>query len=170
MERFVPHKVSSLGLSNVDHESLSHIYEFARVKPSSIQNRFTGDTAPRPDAKLPPGLPYPKVPYDRDVRQFCSQNNITYTPWGLLWGNSVIMDHLPVLDQAARDLGISKQAVMYAYMRQLGCAVLCGTTKEDTMHKTLDGLAKVEDCRQAGDHQEVWEKLIKEIECIISAN
>ena len=113
MESFVPSKVSYLGLSNVDVDSLRQVYDAATVKPSSIQNRFTQDTVPNPDADLPPGLPYPDVAYDRDVREYCKTTNITYVPWGVLWSNPAILDDDPeqLLARTAQKIGVSKQAL-----------------------------------------------------------
>lgn len=175
MEALVPSKVSSIGLSNVDIESLRQVCEAADVKPISVQNRFTEDTAPRPEADLPPGLPYPEVAYDRDIREYCNQQDIAYVPWGLLWGNPTILDDdsEQVLDTTAREIGITKQVAFYACMRSLGgcnVSILCGTTREAKMREALNGLAKLQSYLQEGeDHKITWQRCIDHIKDIIDA-
>lgn len=95
METLVPSKVAHLSLSNTDLQTLRRLWEAATIKPISIQNRFAGATARTPDSAEPPGIPYPQVPYDRDIRAFCRDHDIWYAPWGLLWGNPGIMDDDP---------------------------------------------------------------------------
>lgn len=84
MEKLVPEKVTLLGLSNIDLETLKQIYNQATIKPSVVQNRFTHDTIDRPNLEMPSNLPYPKITFDRDVREYCQQYGLTYAPWGLL--------------------------------------------------------------------------------------
>lgn len=172
MEALVPSKALTLGLSNVDAESLQQICEAARIKPNSVQNRFTGDTSPRPEANLPPGLPYPAVPYDRDVRKLCDKHDITYVPWGLLWGNAPITDDDPMLGETAKKLGISKQVAWYACVEDLaGCktSMLCGTTKETTMETTLNDLDKLEDLlNEDEDHLQAYAICLEHIRPIVN--
>lgn len=163
-----------LGLSNVDAKSLSEIWDAVTIKPNSVQNRFTGDTSPRPEAKMPPGLPYPAVPYDRDVRSICESLDITYVPWGSLWGNAAIVDHDPkrMLEETAQQIGISKQAVWYACVKDFaGCksSILCGTTKEETLRNTLTGLAKLDDYLEGSDsNRRIWAACVAYIGSIVN--
>lgn len=166
MEALVPTTVSSLGLSNVDAESLRQIYIHAVVKPSTIQNRFTQDTAPRPEADLPPGLPYPAVSYDKDVRDVCEELGVTYVPWGLLWGNPAIMGEDPeqALDKLAAAVGVSKQVAWYGCIRSLGgcgVAILCGTTKEAKMKEVVTGLARLgRYIKESEEQQKMWRECV----------
>lgn len=162
MEALVPSKVLSLGLSNADAKSLREIWEAALVKPISVQNRFTGETAFQPESNMPPGLPYPQIPYDRDVRGVCEMLGVVYVPWGVLWGNAHILDNDPeqMVAKTATAIEISKQAAWYACIRDLNncrTSVLCGTTKEATMRKTLADLAKLDDCvKRSESHRLTW--------------
>lgn len=173
MEALVPSKVFSLGLSNVDADSLRRVYEAAAVKPSTVQNRFTQDTAPNPDADLPPGLPYPAVAYDRDVREYCKLKDITYVPWGVLWGNPALLSDDPeqMLDKTAEKIGVSKQALYYSCLRGMGgCSVsiLCGTTKEDRMQEVLTGLRKLQDyLQESEDNKKIWQECVDHLRTII---
>ncbi|PMD33306.1 Aldo/keto reductase, partial [Hyaloscypha variabilis F] len=148
METLVPSKVTSLGLSNIDLESLRRVCEIATVKPTAIQNRFTVDTVDKPNPQFPANLPYQLVTWDRDVREYCHQHGIAYAPWGLLWGSLDVLDgpgH--VIEKASKEVGISKEIACYACMRTLGgcqISLLCGTSNEGRMHETLAGLAKVQ--------------------------
>jgi diketogulonate reductase-like aldo/keto reductase len=147
MEKLVPSRVHSIGLSNVDLDSLQKIYESATIKPRVVQNRFTEDTVDKPTPNFPKDLPYPLVPFDRDVRDYCQKHDIVYTPWGLLWGNPSLLDNPEVFEKMGRELGVSKQVACYACMlRSKSCNVkiLCGTTKEERMPETLDGLRKID--------------------------
>ncbi|KAK4501817.1 hypothetical protein PRZ48_007626 [Zasmidium cellare] len=162
LEALVPSKVSSLGLSNVDAQSLREVWHTANVKPNSAQNRFTGETSPQPDSNMPPGLPYPAIPYDRDVRSLCESLGVTYVPWGLLWGNAAVLDHDPnrMLEKTVQEIGVSKQAAWYACFGDLaGCrsSILCGTTKEETMRMALADLSKLDDLlKESESHRTTW--------------
>lgn len=147
MEKLVPSPVRSLGLSNVDLDSLQKVYDSATIKPRVVQNRFTEDTVDNPTPNFPKDLPYPLVPFDRDVRDYCRRYNIVYTPWGLLWGNPSLLDDPELFMRMGQVLGVSKQVACYACMlRSRSCSMkmLCGTTKEERMPETLDGLRKID--------------------------
>jgi diketogulonate reductase-like aldo/keto reductase len=58
MEALVPSTVASLSVSNADLKSPRRICEVATVQPSCVQNRFTKDTADKPNPTFPPDLPY----------------------------------------------------------------------------------------------------------------
>lgn len=169
METLVPAKVLSLGLSNVDLQSLQIIYERSKIKPQCVQNRFTGDIAPRLDTTLPPGLPYPQSPYDKTVRRFCDDNFITYTMWGLLWGNPALFDEPdPNLDSLSQDIGVSKHVLLYALLRSLGYGILCGTTRAEKMDEIVKGLAKVTLFVQFDENRQRWNSCVAHIRSIIS--
>jgi diketogulonate reductase-like aldo/keto reductase len=147
MEALVPSTVASLGVSNTDLESLRRICEMATIKPSCVQNRFTEDTADKPNPIFPPDLPYPVTAWDGDVREYCLQHGIAYAPWGLLWGSlDVLDDPNHIIEKVGQELGISKEIACYACIKSLGgcqISLLCGTTNEERMRETLAGLAKV---------------------------
>jgi diketogulonate reductase-like aldo/keto reductase len=161
MEALVPTKVGSLGLSNIDLESLRQICDVATIKPSAVQNRFTQDTIDKPNPEFPADLPYPVVTFDRDVREYCRQHGIAYAPWGLLWGSLDVLDGSEqIMEKAGKEFGVSKEVACYACMRSLeGCQIslLCGTTNGGRMHETLAGLAKVQRyLSESEEHREIW--------------
>lgn len=165
MESLVPSTISSLGLSNIDLVSLTHIYTHASIKPRSVQNRFTRDTIDKPDPTMLP-VPYPVVAFDRDVRGYCGQMGIAYAPWGLLWGSLEVLDGGEgVLTRLGRELGVSREIACFACMRALsGCEVtlLCGTSNEGRMRETLEGLEKAKRFAGGSDgEKEVWGRSVE---------
>ncbi|KAE9379986.1 Aldo/keto reductase [Stipitochalara longipes BDJ] len=172
MEALVPSKVTSLGLSNIDLESLRQVCEVATVKPNAVQNRFTVDTADKPNPKFPSNLPYPLVTWDRDVREYCRQHEFAYAPWGMLWGSLDVLDGPDhVIEKAGKEVGISKEIACYACMRSLsGCQIslLCGTSNEGRMHETLEGLAKVQRyIAESEEHKETWQGYVESLKAIV---
>ena len=161
MEALVPSKVNSLGVSNIDVESLRRICEVATVKPSAVQNRFTHNTVDRPNPSFPSDLPYPLVTFDRDVRMYCQLHGIAYAPWGLLWSSFDVLDGPDhVIEKAGQQVEVSKEIACYALLRSLGgcqISILCGTTNEVRMQETLAGLAKVQRyLAESEEHRDTW--------------
>jgi hypothetical protein len=172
METLVPSKVATLGVSNCDLESLRQLWEVADIKPVVVQNRLTEDTVDKPNPAHPPNLPYPLVTFDRDVREYCGTHGMVYAPWGLLWGNpSVLDDSKQTLETAGKEIGVSKQIILYAAMRGIGgceMSILCGTTKVERMRETLEGLAKIKSYIAESDtKRERWETYVVSIRDII---
>lgn len=171
MEKLVPSRVHSLGISNVDLDSLQRIYDMAIIKPRVVQNRFTEDTVDSPTPNFPNDLPYPLLAFDRDVRDFCRRHNIVYTPWGLLWGNPSLLDNSDLFIALGRELGVSKQVACYACMlRSKTCnmKILCGTTKEERMPETLDGLKKTDDfLAESERNRNLLQKWVEQVDTII---
>ncbi|CZR55544.1 uncharacterized protein PAC_05432 [Phialocephala subalpina] len=175
MEALVPSKVTSLGLSNIDLNSLRRVCEMATVKPCAVQNRFTQDTVDKPNLAFPSNLPYPQVPFDRDVREYCRQHGIAYAPWGLLWGSLDVLDGPEkVTEKAGHELGVSKEIACFALMRSLGgcqISILCGTTNAARMRKTLEGLAKVQRyLAESEEHKETWEGYVDRLRAVIDGS
>ena len=172
MEALLLSKVSSLGLSNIDLESLRQVCEVATVKSAAVQNRFTVDTADKPNPRFLANLPYPLVPWDRDVREYCLQHDIAYAPLGMLWGSLDVFDGPDhVIEKVGRELGISKEIACYACMRSLGgcqISLLCGTSNEGRMRETLAGLAKVQRyVSESAEHKEIWQGYVDSVRAIV---
>lgn len=171
MEKLVPSSVRSLGLSNIDADALQTIYESATVKPCLVQNRLTQDTVDKPTPNFPPGLPYPKLAFDRDVREYCRVHGIFYTPWGLLWGNPSLLDDPEVFEKMGRQLGVSKQVACFGcFLRLRKCTmrILCGTSKEERMPETLDGLRKVDSfLSESEENKAIFQEWVDRVEKII---
>jgi hypothetical protein len=172
MEALVPSKVKSLGLSNADLESIRQVYETATIKPNAVQNRFVQDTVDRPNPAFPPDLPYPIVPFDRDVREYCRQHGIAYSPWGMLWGSLDVLEGPDLLmSKVGKELGISKEIACYALMRSLGgCQInlLCGTSNTGRMRETLEGLTKVKKyVAESEENAEKWQGFVNGLKDIV---
>ncbi|KAH8646318.1 NADP-dependent oxidoreductase domain-containing protein [Xylariales sp. PMI_506] len=171
MEKLVPTRVGSLGVSNTDLDTLRTLFEAAAIKPAVVQNRFTQDTVSKPTPGFPSDLPYPEDPYDRAVRKFCHEHDITYTPWGLLWGNPTLMEDTEALTAIAREIGVSKEVACYGCMRHLGgCSIgiLCGTKSVERMSEDLQGLERIEAyISESDENKRKWEEYLSRIQSIL---
>ena len=80
METQVPERARTLGISNIYHiQALKALYNSAMVKPSVVQNRFYADSG-----------------YDKDIRAFCSDNDIRYQSFWTLTANPKLLTSKPV--------------------------------------------------------------------------
>jgi len=127
LESYVPHKIRSLGISNVSLPILQAIFENATVKPAVVQNRF-----------------YPQTRYDVPLRAFCREHGIMYQSFWTLTGNPSLLRSEPVaaLAQAA-DIGLP--VALYALVIDQGVVVLIGTTSSHHMRVDLEGVHRVRD-------------------------
>ena len=57
---YLPGKVQSIGVSNFEVDDLKRLLDIAKIKPSLVQNLFD---------------PFIQ---DREVREFCENNNLVY--------------------------------------------------------------------------------------------
>lgn len=172
MESFVASgTVTSLGLSNTDVQTLQRIYELATIKPHVVQNRFTEDTIANPNPKMPANLPYPELAFDSDVREYCKNHGVIYTPWGLLWGNSSLLDNQELFEKIGREIGVSKQVACFGTMLRVGngsMKILCGTTKEERMTETLNGLKRIDEfVNESEENSRRFSRFVEQIENLI---
>ena len=169
-EQHVPTTVRALGLSNIDAASVRALWADARVKPSSVQNRFTVDVAARPRADHPPGIHYPDDPYDREVRALCSEKGIVYTPWGVLWGSDELLA-MESLKSIAGRMGITKEVAFYVCALSLQgptFKILCGTKRPERMSETVDGVRKAKEWIDASaENESVWKEYVSSVQKII---
>ena len=107
-----------LGVSNV---SLRHLQEMvvSAESPAFVQNRCYASTG-----------------WDREVREFCRQRNITYQGFSLLTANQDVLRHPLVTGLAARARASVAQ-VVFAFARTVGMLPLTGTTNADHMREDL---------------------------------
>ncbi|KAL1801537.1 hypothetical protein ACET3X_001879 [Alternaria dauci] len=125
LESYVPHKIRSLGISNVSLPVLQDLWLHAQVKPAVVQNRF-----------------YPDTYYDVELREFCRLNDIVYQSFWTLTGNPGLLKSKPVAALAkATDVGLP--VALYALVMDQGIVVLNGTTSTEHMRGDLDGIRKV---------------------------
>ncbi|KAI0124234.1 NADP-dependent oxidoreductase domain-containing protein [Xylariales sp. AK1849] len=174
MESYVPSKVSCLGVSNTDLTTLGKLFDAATIKPSTVQNRLTEDIASRPNPQMPSNLPYPEDPYDLAVRRYCFTHGITYTPWGLLWGNPTLLEEMDVFDKMATETGVTKEVAFYLCMRSLaGCkvSILCGTRKVERMSETIQGFKRIEEyLTRSEDNRKTWKGYVNVVQDVMDGH
>ena len=108
-------KVKYLGISNFYQPHIVQlIYERATVKPKVIQNRF-----------------YSEMGYDKEIREFCSKNDIVYQSFWTLTAN----DH--VLYQYDSDSRNNAIRDLYRFVMQEGIVPLNGTTSSEHMKEDI---------------------------------
>ena len=150
LETYVPHQISTLGISNVDLATLRTLYESATVKPALVQNRFTQDT----DQSLP--VSTPDTAYDLPVRQFCDEHGIVYQPCGTLWGNPKLLESATVA-VVAKELDVTNEMALYLCVMSLGkVCVLNGTKSEERMKAGLEGLKKFDEWHAVEGNKQRW--------------
>lgn len=139
MEKFVPHKVLALGVSNISLAVLTSLYQSATIKPSVVQNRF-----------------FPGTRYDTALRQFCREKNIIYQAFWTISANPKLLFSDPV-SLIARSVAIAIETAHYGLILGIGnIAVLNGTTAESRMASDREGLAKLEQWKIEKDNGATW--------------
>jgi diketogulonate reductase-like aldo/keto reductase len=129
METFVDDgKVHRLGISNCyDYNVFVSIYEQARIKPSVLQNRFYSDTN-----------------FDKELRQFCYDNNIWYQSFWTLTASWDAL-HSNEVQQMANDKSMTSHMLMFAYLLQLGYVTpLSGTTSVQHMYDDVSIMERIQ--------------------------
>jgi diketogulonate reductase-like aldo/keto reductase len=113
--------VRQLGISNCYHvEQLDLIYKAVTVKPSVVQNRF-----------------YAAARYDREIRAFCTDHQMTYQSFWTLTANRDLLARPAVIALAAKHHRTPEQ-VWFRYVTQLGIVPLTGTRSRAHMREDLD--------------------------------
>lgn len=121
MEEFYDKKeVGALGISNCyDLDTLKFLYENAKIKPSIIQNRF-----------------YAQSGYDKEIRVFCKQNNITYESfWSLSANPDILISE--VLQNLINKYQRSAAEIFYRFLNHIEIVPLNGTTSTKHMMEDL---------------------------------
>ncbi len=111
-----------LGVSNV---SMEHLKEMKRIRaelPTFVQNRC-----------------FARLGWDREVREFCHNNKITYQGFSLLTANPEVLQH-PPLAALAGQLNATPAQVIFSFARAIGMLPLTGTTSADHMRQDLASL------------------------------
>jgi diketogulonate reductase-like aldo/keto reductase len=113
-------RVHQLGISNChDLHLLSTLHRTARIKPSIVQNRFYRETG-----------------YDRELRAFCREQQISYQSFWTLTANPHLLAHRDILGLSARHAATPAQ-ILFRYLTQVGVTPLTGTTTELHMQQDL---------------------------------
>jgi len=109
-----------LGLSNCyDLEKLKKFYDDTRVKPSVLQNRF-----------------YKTTGFDKEIRNWCSDNDITYQSFWTLTANPDLLQS-PLIEAVALSNNKTPAQILFRHLTQIGVAPLTGTTSEAHMKEDL---------------------------------
>lgn len=121
MEEFVQKKeVGYLGISNCyEIDTLKFLYENAKIKPSVVQNRF-----------------YAQSGYDKEIREFCKENNITYESFWSLTANPHILNS-EVLFNLSQKYQKEIAVIFYRFLNHIGIVPLNGTTSKKHMIEDL---------------------------------
>ncbi|KAI9725982.1 MAG: hypothetical protein M1828_002310 [Chrysothrix sp. TS-e1954] len=139
-ERFVPHEVKFLGISNTPLDVLEALYAGANVKPSIVQNRFYRDTG-----------------YDVALRRFCRDRGIVYQSFWSLTANGGLMK-IPHTAKVANAADVEPAVVIYCFILGLEDTVVLNGT-QNHMESDLRGLEKVREWARANSYE--WEDAMK---------
>lgn len=112
--------IKNLGISNVNLEQLNTLYSFASVKPKFVQNRC-----------------YAQLLWDKNIREYCLNNNIIYQGFSLLTANQIELTH-PKLKELAIYLNKTIPQIIFRFCQQIEMLPLTGTTKPIHMKQDLD--------------------------------
>ncbi|CAN9136482.1 unnamed protein product [Alternaria sp. RS040] len=125
LETYVPHKIRSLGISNVTLPILRDLWLRAKVKPAVVQNRF-----------------YPDTYHDVELREYCRLSGIMYQSFWTLTGNPVLLKSKPVA-ALAKATNVELPIALYALVMDQGIVALNGSTSTEHMQADSEGIRKV---------------------------
>ncbi|KZL87617.1 aldo keto reductase [Colletotrichum incanum] len=149
LESYVPSRIRTLGISNVDLDELRALCADATVKPVVVQNRLN-----------------PKEAYNTPVRVFCRERGINFQSFWTLTANPPLVKS-DAVDKVAKGAGVSNEVAMYGLVLGLrGVSVLDGTTNEARMKEDLEGVEKVASWAE-GDGAEVWKESLAAFKSVL---
>lgn len=108
-----------LGVSNLSLQHLEEMKAAGLELPALVQNRC-----------------FARLGWDRNVRAFCNDHNITYQGFSLLTANPEVLQH-PPFAQLAGQLNATPAQVVFAFARAIGILPLTGTTDPEHMRQDL---------------------------------
>jgi diketogulonate reductase-like aldo/keto reductase len=112
--------VRQLGVSNCyTLADIEHLWHHSRIKPAVVQNRFHAETG-----------------YDREIRAFCSRQQIVYQSFWTLTANPHVLAHATVTALASTHRRTLPQ-ILFRYLTQTGVVPLTGTRSETHMREDL---------------------------------
>ena len=112
--------VRQLGISNCHAlADLQRLHQQVRVKPAVLQNRFFADTG-----------------YDREIRAFCTAQQIIYQSFWTLTANPGILAH-PTIAALASQHHRTRPQILFRYLTQAGIVPLTGTQSATHMREDL---------------------------------
>ena len=112
--------VRQLGVSNCySLAEIEHLWRHSRIKPAVVQNRFYAETG-----------------YDREIRAFCSQQQILYQSFWTLTANPHVLAEATIAALASAHKRTPPQ-ILFRYLTQIGVVPLTGTRSETHMREDL---------------------------------
>lgn len=108
-----------LGVSNVAPHHLQQMKSAGLELPTFVQNRC-----------------FARIGWDRDVRAFCVQYNITYQGFSLLTANPEVLQHPPFI-ALARSLEATPAQVIFSFSRAQGILPLTGSSDPEHLQQDL---------------------------------
>jgi diketogulonate reductase-like aldo/keto reductase len=109
-----------LGVSNCySLAEIEHLWRHSRIKPAVVQNRFYAETG-----------------YDREIRAFCSQQQIVYQSFWTLSANPHVLADAAITALASAHKRTPPQ-ILFRYLTQIGVVPLTGTRSETHMREDL---------------------------------
>jgi diketogulonate reductase-like aldo/keto reductase len=111
-----------LGVSNVGLDHLEQMESAKLELPSFVQNRC-----------------FARLGWDRDVRSFCAEHNVTYQGFSLLTANPDVLQHPPFI-ALAQALGATPAQVIFRLSRAIGIVPLTGSSNAEHLKQDLASL------------------------------
>ncbi len=108
-----------LGVSNVSLHHLQHMASARAELPAFVQNRC-----------------YARLGWDRAVRLFCRERNITYQGFSLLTANQEVLQY-PLIASVAESANATPAQVIFGLARSIGILPLTGTSNAWHMKQDL---------------------------------
>ncbi|MBZ5655303.1 MAG: aldo/keto reductase [Acidobacteriia bacterium] len=108
-----------LGVSNVSLQHLKQMTAAHTEAPAFVQNRC-----------------FARFGWDREVRRFCRERQITYQGFSLLTANLEVLRH-PVFTNLAARTGATPAQVVFSFARKVGILPLTGTSNAEHMMQDL---------------------------------
>ena len=112
--------VKMIGISNVNLKQMEMLVEGASIKPMFVQNRCYADRG-----------------WDKEVRNFCQEQNIHYQGFSLLTANPHIVRN-PVVASLAKKYQLGPEQIIFRFCHQIGMIPLTGTSDEIHMKADLN--------------------------------
>jgi diketogulonate reductase-like aldo/keto reductase len=111
----------AIGISNCyDLSVLKRLYSEAKIKPTIVQNRF-----------------YEESDYDIHLREWCSEQDITYQSFWSLTANPHILGSRTIMKLAIK-YRKSEAQIFFAYLISQGIIPLSGTTSKEHMRDDIE--------------------------------
>lgn len=145
MESYVPDRVRKLGvsvLSGVSLPSFKRLYNVATVKPAVVQASFSPDS---------------KFPFERSMRQFCAENDISFEACGVILSNNELLTR-DVITEVSRSLKVSREMTLCLLIQSLPgeVHVVTGTSNLQHMKACLQARKTFHDWLYQR-HTRIWE-------------